>query len=638
MPEEAPATIVLVDDREANRYAAARILRHAHFNVVEAGTGAEALRLAADKPDLVILDVNLPDVNGLEVCRRIKESPETASVAVLHLSASLVGSENRSVGLECGADGYLTYPLDPRELVATVRALLRTRRAEQSLRAQHELLRTTLSSIGDAVAATDAAGKVTFLNPVAQELTGWSESEALGRPLSEVFRIVTEEGGQPIEGPVEQVIRSRQKGRLANTLLIGRDETRRPIDSTAAPIHDEGRLAGVVLVFRDVTERRRLEAELRQRNAELAEADRRKDEFLAMLAHELRNPLAPIRSALQVLRLKFSDEDEDVLRLRVMMERQVAHLVRLVDDLLDVSRITRGKLELRKERLELAAVVERAVESARPLLDERRHRLEVELTEPVLVEADPARLEQVLANLLNNAAKYTPPGGVVRLTARREGGEAVVRVRDTGIGIRPEMLPRLFDLFLQADRVPGRMAEGLGLGLALVRSLVLLHGGQVTASSGGPGQGSEFVVRLPVLAGPAPLRAEERAETSAGPGVRVLVVDDNTDGALSLALMLRCMGHEVRAVNDGPAALETVREWRPEVVFLDIGLPGMDGYEVARRMRREGGLAKALLVALTGYGQAEDRKRSREAELDQHLVKPASFEELQRLLAGRRGG
>jgi PAS domain S-box-containing protein len=637
MSEKPPATILLVDDRASNRYAVSRILQKAGYTVLEADTGAGGLRLAAGRPDLVILDINLPDVSGLEVCRQLRAAPATASVPILHLSASLVGSEARSKGLEGGADGYLVYPLEPRELIATVEALLRIRRAEQEARAQRELLRVTLSSIGDGVVATDPAAVITFINPVAQALTGWAEAEAIGRPLTEVFRAVNEETGRPVEDPVGKVIRSGRLAGLANhSLLVARDGTRRPVDDTAAPILDEeGRFVGVVLVFRDVAERRRLEEELRLRSADLIERDRRKDEFLAMLAHELRNPLAPIRNSIQVLRQKYPG-DAEADHLRAVMERQVSHLVRLVDDLLDVSRISRGKLDLRKEPVDLGALLARSVEAVRPVIEERGHALEVMTpAAPLLLEADPARLEQVLGNLLTNAARYTPPGGHVWLKGEREGVEAVVRVRDDGIGIRAEMLPRLFEMFQQADRLPGHVAEGLGLGLSLVRTLVEMHGGRVSAASAGPGRGSEFVVRLPLPAESAAERLPRAAAAPEPPGrpLRVLVVDDNVDAGETLTLLLELSGDDARHARDGPEALRLAGEFLPEVVLLDIGLPqGMDGYEVGRRLRALPGLDKAWLVALTGYGQVDDHERSRAAGFAAHLVKPADPALLRELL------
>jgi PAS domain S-box-containing protein len=383
----------------------------------------------------------------------------------------------------------------------------------------------------------------------------------------------------------------------------------------------------------DITDRIEMEARLQT-------ADRRKDEFLAMLAHELRNPLAPICNAVQLMRV-LGSEDANVQRARDMIDRQVNHLARLVDDLLDVSRITRGKITLQKEPLALAVVIARAVETSRPLIDARRHTLTVTLPpEPLRVEADMTRLAQVVSNLLNNAAKYTEEGGHIELHVERAGADAVVRVRDSGLGIPGDLLPHVFDLFTQGDRSLARSEGGLGIGLTLVKSLVEMHGGTVTAHSDGPGRGSEFVVRLPTLqALPEPSEPEGAARPAlcrAERSRRVLVVDDNADAAESLAVLLRLDGHEVCTAHDGAAALETARGFRPEVVVLDIGLPRMDGYQVARRLRAEVGLTEALVVALTGYGQEEDRRRAEQAGFDAHLVKPADPEVLQRLLARTR--
>jgi len=369
---------------------------------------------------------------------------------------------------------------------------------------------------------------------------------------------------------------------------------------------------------------------------EVQEGDRRKNEFLAMLAHELRNPLAPIRSSIQILRM-IGSTDPKVRWSQDVIERQVQQMARLVDDLLDVSRITRGKIALQTEPVDLASVVTHALETSRPLIEQRRHELSLTLPDrEVQVAADPVRLAQVVANLLNNAAKYTMEGGHIWLSAARESSEAVIRVRDSGLGIPKDMLASIFDLFTQVDRSLDRSQGGLGIGLTLVRQLVEMHEGTVQAFSSGPNQGSEFVVRLPVLTeSPSPEPSSNGALKALEPNPtrRVLVVDDNVDAAETLGLVLRFSGHDVRWVNNGPIALEVAEEFLPEAMLLDIGLPGMDGYEVARLVRQLPGLENILLVALTGYGGEEDRRRALEADFDAHLVKPVDADDLPRVLA-----
>ena len=367
---------------------------------------------------------------------------------------------------------------------------------------------------------------------------------------------------------------------------------------------------------------------------EILETDQRKDEFLAMLAHELRNPLSPILNALEILRLR-GDDPAARERALTLARRQARHMARLVDDLLDVSRITRGKIELRKERVELRALVTHAIESSRALLEARGHELSVSLPdEPVWMEADPARMEQVLANLLNNAAKYTDPGGRVWVVVERpKDCEAVIRVRDTGAGIPRDMLGKIFDLFSQVDRSLDRSQGGLGIGLTLVRSLVGLHGGRVRAVSEGPGRGTELVVRLPVLPAGSEGRAEAPAQANGDRRRRILVVEDNVDSAAALFELLRLWGHEVRVALDGPAAVEITARDPHEVVLLDIGLPGMDGFRVAEVMRGQKGMEKARIAALTGYGQETDQQRSREVGIDRHFTKPLDIAVLRDFLA-----
>ncbi len=387
------------------------------------------------------------------------------------------------------------------------------------------------------------------------------------------------------------------------------------------------RVAGIA---EDVTERKKVEEALR-------EADRRKDEFLAMLAHELRNPLAPVRSALQVLKRAGTDL-AIAERARETMERQVEYMVRLVDDLLDVSRIMRGKIELRREPVELATALARAVETCQPAIDAEGHELTVCLSaEPLWLDGDLVRLGQVIGNLLHNAAKYTERGGQIWLVGERRGDHALVRVRDTGIGIAPEMLPKIFEMFMQADRRTKNAQGGMGIGLTLVRSLVEMHGGVVEAHSEGLGQGSEFVVVLPVLSGIGGKGGRaERVDTSQDERPsprRILVVDDNAPAAETLAMVLRLEGHDVMVAHDGRSALAQAAAAPPEIALMDLGMPRMDGCELARLFRLSPALQNVLLVALTGWGQEEDRRRTKEAGFDLHLVKPVELDVLTRLFA-----
>jgi CheY-like chemotaxis protein/two-component sensor histidine kinase len=387
-------------------------------------------------------------------------------------------------------------------------------------------------------------------------------------------------------------------------------------------------MVGFAKILRDITERKRAEEQL-------AEANQRKDEFLAMLAHELRNPLAPILNVLPILKR----EAVDKLHLQDatgMVERSLSRVVRIIDDLLDISRINNGKIQLRKERLSLQTAVHQAVQSARSLIESRSHVLTVSMPpEAIWLEADPVRIEQVFVNLLNNAAKYTEPGGQIDLSVERLGNDCVVRLKDNGIGILSEMLPRIFELFVQADKSLDRSQGGLGIGLSLAKRLVEMHGGTLEAHSEGVGQGSEFVVRLlavPETAGLKPQDAPVPQETKQGASRRILVVDDSVDTAESLAMILRLLGHEVTVAHTGTKALETAQAIRPDVVLLDIGLPGMDGFQVAERMRQNPDLANTRLIAISGYGQESDHQRSKLAGFDRHLVKPVDPASLQDLL------
>jgi signal transduction histidine kinase/ActR/RegA family two-component response regulator len=392
-----------------------------------------------------------------------------------------------------------------------------------------------------------------------------------------------------------------------------------------------GQPVALATVSQDITVRKALEDNLRSLAGDLSEADRRKDEFLAILAHELRNPLAVIHNAVQV-QLRASGDAKAVASTSEMLERQIGQMGRLVDDLLDMSRITQGKIELRRERVALTTVVAQAVEAARPFYKSRRHELTVALPqEEMYLDADPARVAQVVGNLLSNAGKFTDDGGRIWLSVERDDWQAVIRVRDTGIGIAVEELPRLFDMFTQVDSSLERTREGLGIGLTLVKTLVEMHGGTVEARSEGLGRGSEFVVRLPIL---AEASIPHPRETIRGPTVRrrVLIVDDNEDSAESLAMLLQLSGHETHVAHDGLEATEMAQCVRPDVILLDIGLPGLNGYQVCRRIREQPWGRDLTLVAVTGWGQQKDRQRAREAGFDTHIVKPVDHEDLLKLL------
>lgn len=490
---------------------------------------------------------------------------------------------------------------------------------------RQETFRLLVQSVRDyAIFMLDPSGHVVSWNSGAEHIKGYRADEIIGRHFSSFYPTEAIARGWP-EHELEV---ARAEGRFEDEgWRLRKDGSQFWANVVITALRDEdGTLIGFAKITRDLTERKRIEA--------LEESNIQKNEFLAMLSHELRNPLAPIRNALEVMK---SSGDPVVEWARTLIDRQVGHLTRLVDDLLDVSRIVTSKITLRKEPVEIAEVVSAVAEASRPLIHGRGHAFEVEVPdEPLQVEGDPTRLSQALLNLLNNAAKYTPDGGRIWLTVEKEGRQAVLRVRDTGIGIPAELLPKVFDLFRQGDRALDRSEGGLGIGLTLVQQIALRHGGSVEAWSEGVGRGTEILLRLPLLPETEAEEPPQAGSLDAPPAQsarRILVVDDNRDAASTLEMLLEIWGHDVRVVHSGPAALAEAVAYRPEVVLLDIGLPGMDGYEVAQRLRELDGLEKVALVAITGYGQEDDRRRSREAGFDQHLVKPVDPVQLQQVLA-----
>lgn len=499
--------ILNVDDDEAGRYAKSRILQRAGYRVLDTASGTGAFRIVREeKPQLILLDVMLPDINGLKVCQMLKGDPATASIMILQISATHVSEADRVQGLEGGADGYLTEPVEAEELLATVKALLR---------------------------------------------------------------------------------------------LYSREE-----------------------------ENRRLLQQLR-------DADRQKDEFLATLAHELRNPLHPIRGAVEIMRLQ-NHLDPDTQLSRDIIDQQVTHLARLIDDLLDVARITRDTLALRKEKLGLAGAIKGALDASRDFMESHGHQPIVSLPpESVEVDADPVRLTQILVNLLNNAAKYTPRGKSIRLSASVHDGTATISVSDEGVGIPPDQLPHVFEKFYQIDRSLERSESGLGLGLTLTRRLAELHGGKVEARSAGLGLGSEFSVSLPVVAKSPQPQVESQLERRPGvekPVWRILIVDDGPRTREMYSMLLSKQGHQVETAADGWSAIEIVENFNPDAVLLDVGMPGLNGFDTCEKIRAQPAGKDAVLVAVTGWAQHEVQERADEAGFDGILVKPAGARDILQLV------
>ena len=533
--------------------------------------------------------------------------------------------------------------MESRKVAVLFTNITERKKAEETLRKSEERFRALFDWGPIAMYSCDSTGIIQEYNRGAVQL--WGREPRPGDTDEEFrgsFKTYLPDGTflPYAQTAMTKILRGEAPARHDMEVVIERlDGSRSTLVVNVVPLKNaQGQVTGAITCFYDVTERSLLQRKTLEQAGALADLDRRKDEFLAMLSHELRNPLAPILNAVHLLRLQMN-EDPLQKQARTIIERQVGQLKHLVDDLLEVSRISTGRVQLRQEQLVLGGIVERAVETAQPLITQHRHELTVSVPlEPICLRADAARLEQVLVNLLTNAAKYTEDGGSIALTIERtigsRGDTAVLRVRDSGIGIAPELLPHIFDLFTQADRSLDRSQGGLGIGLCLVQRLVELHGGTVEVYSV-LGHGSEFVVRLPVMVAALPVAPPLLREPvqQRGKSCRVLVVDDNVDAAQSVAMLLDMSGHQCRMAHDGPSGLEAALAWQPDVVLLDIGLPGLNGFEVARQIRQQPLLKNVVLVALTGYGLEADRQRSRDAGFDHHLVKPADFDEIEKILA-----
>jgi signal transduction histidine kinase len=626
--------ILLADDNADMRAYVARLLgeRYAVQTVPDGAAALAAVR--SNPPDLVLADVMMPHLSGLGLLAQLRADPATSALPVILLTAR-AGEESRVEGIETGANDYLVKPFNARELMARVGAQLQMAQIRHesnlSLRESEARLRAFVSASSDVVYRMSPdwsemhhlAGR-DFVADTTEPRRGWIEEYIHPDDQAQVLKAIGE------------AIRNKSHFALEHRVLRV-DGTFGWTSSHAIPLLDEkGDIVEWFGTASDITSRKEADEALSRFAIDLTEADRRKNEFLAMLAHELRNPLAPIRNALHMMRLKGSGNTA-VQTASAMMERQIAQMVRLVDDLLDVSRISRGNIELRKGRVDLATAVLQAVEAARPFCELMEHELTVTLPpQPVYLDADPTRLAQVIGNLLNNACKFTDKGGRIALVVARDGDTAAVRVSDSGVGLAADQLPRIFDMFTQIDTSLERSRGGLGIGLTLVKSLVEMHGGTVLASSAGLNQGSEFVVRLPVLADVADQRLPEPVPREPAQRRRILVVDDNRDAATSLSDLLELTGHDMRVAHDGLEAVSTAEKFRPDVVLLDIGLPKLNGYEVARKIRQEGWGERVTLVALTGWGQDEDRRKSSEAGFNAHMVKPVDPVVLMDLLDGLR--
>jgi PAS domain S-box-containing protein len=687
------ANILLVDDQPARLLSYEVVLRNLGENLVHARSGIEALKLVmAQEFAVILLDVNMPEMDGYETASLIHQHPRYEKVPIIFVTGVHITDFDRLRGYKLGAFDYVYLPIVPEILRAKVavlvelfnkrrelqqvnaelaqtndalaeanstlrtekereldklnkslfganEALIATNRqlhvetvhrkeAQEALEQSAAVLRAVNENTQVLIFAKDLDGRVIMANPAAIGAIGKTIDDVKGKTDREF--LASDESALAIMENDRSVINSNRPAVFEET--VDWPNGRRIYLSTKSPNHDaNGTSLGIISVLVDITDQKNIESTLKL-------ADQRKDEFLAMLAHELRNPLAPLRMVAELMGSsdKLSSRHDEMLQI---MRHQVDVLVRLVDDLMEVSRITRGKILLQKRVADLNQVIRDAVEISRPLIDGARHELEIKLpSSPLLLNLDEIRIAQVIANLLNNAAKYTPDGGHIVIKAYAENGRAVISVIDNGIGISAALLPQLFELFVQGEVLLHRAKGGLGIGLALVRDLVNLHGGFVLARSEGLGHGSEFLIHLPM--GPAENLVLSDNVAYAPPSPRelsherVLVVDDNESACLAVKMALELLGANTLVAPDGPSALLRLEEFQPTLVLLDLGLPGMDGHEVARRIRSSKSISQPMLVAVTGWGHDHMRAASKEAGIDQHLVKPIGIRDLEQLLAG----
>jgi signal transduction histidine kinase/DNA-binding response OmpR family regulator len=675
--------ILVVDDLPDKLLAFQVVLEELGQNLVMVNSGAEALReLLQSEFAVILLDVNMPDIDGIETAELIRQHPKTAHTPIIFVTA-YADEMQTARGYALGAVDYILSPIVPEILRSKVKVfveLYRAQRRAQSLaraeadraaaeeatrrseflafasrelaasldmdEAMRKFLEMLVPGVSDHAILSVSTDDHRFLLARAaedtRELTPADVPPALARTMAAVSQDGLRREAR-LESPAGRglVLPLGAGASALGVVVLAKTRPGSAFDAAEIPLLEE--LASrAAIAFENARLYRNLHREMqRSRSAEekLQETNRRKDEFLAMLSHELRNPLAPIRNAAEVMR-RIAPADAGIAWARDVVERQVTHLAQLVDDLLDVSRITQGKITLKKEAVELGKVIAHSIETARSLVDGKRHHLRINVpSTPIWVHGDFARLAQVVGNLLSNAAKYTPEGGRLELNAVADRGEAVIVVRDNGIGIDPQLLPHVFELFTQGERTLDRSQGGLGVGLTVVQRLVDLHQGKVEALSEGIGKGSQFRVVLPCISQVPQAAGEAKAAEVpvAQAGKRVLVVDDNIDAAESIAVYLRLEGHEVKTVTDGPQALACTRVFAPHVAVVDIGLPGMNGYDVARRLQQDGLPRPALLIALTGYGQKEDRARSQAAGFHHHFVKPADPRAIQDVIATWRG-